>query len=32
MYSSEDYKDSGLKEMLEDRNEFLKAELNEKIW
>ena len=32
LYSSKDYKDSGLKEMLEDRNDFLKAELNEKIW
>ena len=32
LYRREDYKDSGLKEMLEDRNEFLKAELNEKIW
>ena len=31
MYSSEDYKDSGLKEMYEDRNKFFKAELNKKI-
>lgn len=32
LFNTEPYKKSGLKEMLEDRNEFLKAELNEKIW